>query len=1021
MQRFAWALVVMGVGVAPFAVASDALAQSRYYYFDQPQLLEVDTSRIAVFPVEGAVAASSVLTAAGVAAADITPSVVPGLSYASMPEVDRSETGVSELVQLVAAEGAVTFVSPVFRDERGDPMIMTQYLHVGFRDGVDAARAEAILAGADAGTIEARDWTGMKGVYRIRSNARSGIDVLATANQLAVHPDVRFAEPDKIITGHRLQVIPNDPGFPLCWGLHNTGQSGGVVDKDMDAPEAWDITLGDPDIVVVIMDVGAQQDHPDLHQRTGYDATGSGTSGGPLNECDDHGTAVSGCVSAIINNSLGTVGVAPGSRTASAKWGISNVPCDGTFMAADSWLVNSLAWAQAIGARVTNSSFSSGQSSAVSTKFQSTFDAGIVHVAAAGNGGSSSISYPSNLASVMSVAALNRNGVRASFSQWGTGLALSAPGVSVYTTDRTGSDGYSSSDYASADGTSFASPYTAGVAALVLSVDPGLSAAEVVDVLQASAVDLGPAGYDTGYGWGFVNARQALERLTPFELTFPDGVPALLYPELSNTFLLRVVELGGAPISNTGVVHYSVNGGAYQTAPLAFLGGTDYEMWLPGVSCGSIVEYYVTFESTFGLDVSFPRRAPTETFGSLAATGAAVLFADDFEMDQGWTVVDSAGLSDGSWERGVPVGTGEFGDPPADYDGTGQCYLTGNAAGSSDVDAGSTTLISPILDLSTETTAVLAYARSYANDTGSNPGTDHWVVEASGNGVDWVTLEDTTASGNWEVRYFDLASFIGLTDQVQVRFVAADPIPWTSTVEAAVDAVSVTSLSCDAVACQEVAPPLAASPGVAKTRFVSFVGGNVGATTAVRVRFGVLPPPYDVLAGQTMWVGQPVEISEHGGSVDPIPGYGTFFAAPLQCDPFYADWSSYPTVHIFDARIVPGGSYTVQELDASCDPAFGVGYSLPLAAETGLWGDLVGSFDAGAGVWTAPDSSVDVATDVVAQLEGFAGTAPGVSKNRLDVEPALLDFKINITDIVTTLDAFSGGGYPLVASIDPCP
>ena len=106
-------------------------------------------------------------------------------------------------------------------------VIITRDIFVGFNENVTAARAQAILAESKAGAIFDRDWSKMKGVYRLRSASRDGFEVLEAANRLAERPEVKFAEPDRIITG-RMGFIPNDPGFPLVWGIHNTGQDGGT-------------------------------------------------------------------------------------------------------------------------------------------------------------------------------------------------------------------------------------------------------------------------------------------------------------------------------------------------------------------------------------------------------------------------------------------------------------------------------------------------------------------------------------------------------------------------------------------------------------------------------------------------------------------------------------------------------------------------------------------------------------------------------------------------------------------------
>ncbi|MCZ6611097.1 MAG: S8 family serine peptidase [Planctomycetota bacterium] len=284
----------------------------------------------------------------------------------------------------------------------------------------------------------------------------------------------------------------------------------------MDAPKAWDVTTGDPNIPVLIMDTGVQQNHPDINQIAGEDFTGQGGGGGPVNECDNHGTPVAGCVSSIIDNNLGTVGVAPGSRVASARIFISNNSCNGSWSAQFSWGVDALAWAEAMGVRVTNNSnYYGGTSSALEDKYDQTRNNGMIHFASAGNNSSSNITYPANLSTVNAIAALDDDGNLAPFSNWGTGLAFSAPGLDIVTTDRTGSDGWVEGDYVCAWGTSFASPYSAGVAALVLSVESSLDAFDVEQVMQESSVDLGAPGYDTIFGWGFVNAHQAILEVPP--------------------------------------------------------------------------------------------------------------------------------------------------------------------------------------------------------------------------------------------------------------------------------------------------------------------------------------------------------------------------------------------------------------------------------------------------------------------------------------------------------------------------
>ena len=482
--------------VAAFATTASA-AEYSYDYWGTARPLDLDATSIAA--LDGAE------HAVGHPISTERPVALDGWARFDLPDVPRDDAAVEALVAELAAKGDAAFVSPVFLDARGLPRIITPHLLIGVDPALAPTEVDALLA--PYGTIEARHFAGLRNVYRVRSASRNGFTVLADANTLAAHPATTFAEPDMILQGE-VQHIPNDPLFGGQWAL-NQGN-----DQDMDAPEAWDVETGDPGITVVILDLGIQQNHPDLNQLPGQDFAGSVPGGGPDNSCDNHGTAVAGCVSGTIDNSVGIVGVAPDCTVRSGKIGIATSFfgfCLGTFDSQPSMLANALNWSVTVGARATNSSFSYGQSATVDSAYQNSRNNGVNHFAATGNGGGSSISYPSSLNSIAAVGALQANGTRASFSQYGTGIAFSAPGADIDSTDRTGGAGYQDGDYVfGLDGTSFASPYAAGIAALILSVDDSLTPAEVEQLMRDTSVDLGAAGYDTTYGSGFLNAYNAV-------------------------------------------------------------------------------------------------------------------------------------------------------------------------------------------------------------------------------------------------------------------------------------------------------------------------------------------------------------------------------------------------------------------------------------------------------------------------------------------------------------------------------
>lgn len=548
---------VLGLGVVVFMCVSTSTAADgddghHYYYFKEKKSVGLDVARVAVFQDNKTPTAArdAALNRFGITPDQLTPTAIPGWAYAAPPAAERTPERVRELITRMARDRDLCFVSPVFTDDYG-PVIVTQDILVRFQEGITPEQAEEVLAGVADCDIAERDFGNMPRAFRLRSRSRNGLDVLTTANALAQRPEVTYAEPDFILTARRSQFFPDDPGFQngLTWGLHNTGQSGGTPDMDMDGPEAWSITTGDPNIIVVIFDDGVQQNHPDINQIPGRNfTTGPNTGGGPQNECDNHGTAVAGCVSAIINNGLGTVGIAPGSRIASARFTISSVPCDGSGSFSVSWLVNALDWAQTIGARVTNNSNSFSSNSSITSKYDETRAAGLIHFAAAGNNSSGTLIYPASLASVHAVMSITRTGARSSFSNWGPGVAYAAPGSAIYTTDRTGLAGYSTGDYATVSGTSFASPYAAGVAAMTLSGNPSLTPAEVDAIMQQTAKDLGASGYDTMFGWGLVNAHHALlEALDcgPTITSEPVGVTV----QTGQTIMLSVAADGDPPIS----------------------------------------------------------------------------------------------------------------------------------------------------------------------------------------------------------------------------------------------------------------------------------------------------------------------------------------------------------------------------------------------------------------------------------------------------------------------------------------
>lgn len=297
----------------------------------------------------------------------------------------------------------------------------------------------------------------------------------------------------------------------------------------------------------------------------------------------------------------------------------------------------------------------------------------------------------------------------------------------------------------------------------------------------------------TGFGAHNMDAPP----LSLLSFSFPNGLPEIVSPSGGTTARVVVSAVTAQPQPGTGVLHFN-SGSGWQEIPMTEIDPNVYDAVFPEAECGTPISYYFHAQTTTGQTQYWPAGAPNDLYYTVSATSVEQAFADNFNSDLGWTVQNDPNLTDGAWERGIPAGGGERGDPPTDFDGSGYCYLTDNVYGNSDVDGGITWLISPLLDLSAGEDAQIHYALWYTNYFGADPNNDLFKTYVSSNGgTNWTlvhTIGPVTSDG-WKEYTFMVGDFVTPTDRVKVRFEASD-LNAGSVVEAGVDDFRVSVYQC---------------------------------------------------------------------------------------------------------------------------------------------------------------------------------------------------------------------------------
>ena len=391
-------------------------------------------------------------------------------------------------------------VSPAARGEIEPGVVLAR-----FKASARPERAAGVLAGV--GAAEEGEIRPIR-VRKLRVPPGREREVAA---RLSADPDVEFAEVSSIL--HVLWT-PDDPQYPAQWNLPKIGM-----------PQAWDVTRGSPSVVVAVVDTGIDVTHPDrpANLRLGADYV----SGGQVSsDPNGHGTHVAGIVAANTNNGQGVAGVAPGVTV------LAILVCDFKGDCATSNVASGIVEAADAGAEVVNLSLGGYADQDLATLSGAVSYAqgkGALVVAAAGNDGNSGTPvYPAALPGVLAVGATDINDSLASYSHVGSYVGVVAPGGD--------SNGYvlslcpvAQGSYCLKAGTSMATPHVSGLAALILSSRPFLTANRVADIIKSTAdqsvsISLGLRIPNDQYGYGRIDAAAALamtQSIPIFRTHFP--------------------------------------------------------------------------------------------------------------------------------------------------------------------------------------------------------------------------------------------------------------------------------------------------------------------------------------------------------------------------------------------------------------------------------------------------------------------------------------------------------------------
>lgn len=380
------------------------------------------------------------------------------------------------------------------------------------------AEGQAWIVRADPGWVPGSGWRDITSPALIALGLHRIVPIgdLGSTQALGLDPEVLTSSPETTVSSLDQSLTPNDAGWSLQY-----------APEQIQAVEAWQVSAGCAVSVLAVIDSGLDFDHPDLAGRIWFN-DGERGAGRETNGVDDdgdgyvddwrgwdfvnhdnnpsddygHGTHVAGIANAAANNAIGIAGVA------GAAWGVKVMALkvlDGSGVGYDSSAAEAVKYAVDNGARVINLSLGDPlPTPAIEQALNYAADHGVMVVAASGNAGIYGVYYPARYENALAVGAVTADSQRAYFSSFGPELDLVAPGVAIYSTIPGGGYSYRS-------GTSMATPHISAVAALLARMPQYGTAQLIRDALVNTARVLTPVDNTDLYGYGLVQARDAIE------------------------------------------------------------------------------------------------------------------------------------------------------------------------------------------------------------------------------------------------------------------------------------------------------------------------------------------------------------------------------------------------------------------------------------------------------------------------------------------------------------------------------